>query len=117
MRGGGAVEIKDKAKQFRELLKEESLRKYIAVLCIFLVISLLIEIFIFNYRCIESVFNDEIAVEDLRIVSGAEESGDNYRATGSSAEFEIRGILGDDSDIEVKNMFLDISLSNRSKNL
>ncbi len=112
MRGGGAVEIKDKAKRFRELLKEESLRKYIAVLCIFLVISLLIEIFIFNYRCIESVFNDEIAVEDLRIVSGADESGDNYRATGSSAEFEIRGILGDDSDIEVKNMFLDISLSN-----
>lgn len=77
--------FKKKLASIKEVLKKEIFRKYKLVFYFILIISVLLELFVFNFRCVESVFNNEI--KDLSYtVSNSKNIGDNeYRLPGTGA--------------------------------
>ena len=89
---------------------EECFKKYKTAFCIILLFALFLELFVFNFRAVESVFNKRIDAENYH-VSGASEISDGvYRVDESETgevSFEINDI-----NRELKNVLIDLETDN-----
>ena len=88
---------------FKILKGEESLKKYRTVFVLIVILSLLLEVFVFNFRSIESIFNKELTGLNYDITNATKISDGVYKATDSTVEIEI-----DDINAKMNNVCLDI---------
>ena len=93
----------NKLKSFIDFLKQETAKKYGAVFVLLLIFSFMCEIFVFNYKWIDSLGSDEIHV-DMSESSGIKSDG---TISGSSASIDI-----DDIDKEIKYLGIVIAGEN-----
>lgn len=85
--------LKQKTCAVRRIAAEENKRKYLAAFAVILAVTLVCEIFVFNYKFWGSAFDKEIAVSEGSInLKGAEKNGDKIKITADSAEVEITDI-------------------------
>ena len=75
----------------REILTEESRRKYITVFVLILIGAFLCEIFIFNFKWINSAFDKPIALGEPSL-SDITRNGDSLQVNGDSASIEFKNI-------------------------
>ena len=87
-----------------EILKgEECLKKYKTAFCIFLLIAIFLELFVFNFRAVESCFNSRIDVGNYSTSGASEISDGTYRVNSGEVSFEISSI-----NEKLKNVLIDI---------
>ncbi len=97
------VKVKTAFKNIKNFLKTESPKKYAAVFGAILVLTLLLEIFVFNFKWLNSG-GEEMSVDKSKVsvLSGMKEGSDgDYTVTADSAEFEIKKI-----DSELKYIYI-----------
>lgn len=79
--------MKSNISEIKGFLKKETVKKYAAVFAGILVLCLLLEVFVFNFKWINSVGSEKIDALP-NIISGAEKSGGGIKITGDEAELE-----------------------------
>ena len=85
--------IKSKFKSIQTFLAEESIKKYAAVFAVILAVMLICELFVFNFKWVNSAFDKEITVDSGDIAySGCSESNGQIKFTSDSASIEIKNI-------------------------
>lgn len=96
-------------RSFLNLLKEETPKKYGVVFVIFIVISLLCEVFVFNYKWVDSAGSDEIDADNIQ-VTGIENDNGKLVFNNNSSTININNI-----DQEVK--YLGFRLEDSGKDI
>lgn len=92
--------------KFKDILcGPESLRKYSIMFLIFLAIALLLEIFVCNFRAIESLtFGDEIMIENYKVENAKKISDGTYTCNGKDVSIKIENF-----NKEFDNVYLGIT--------
>ena len=95
---------KEYADDIKETLKGgESVKKYKTAFCIILLIALFLELFVFNFRAVESVFNSRTDIDNYSVTGAVEISNGEYRADNDTVTFKI-----DNVNQKIKNVFVDL---------
>lgn len=84
--------LKNKLTSIREVFKEESLKKYCAVFAVILIIAILCELFVFNFKWISSIFDKEIILSANNIEGLNNIGGDTFEISSNSVDVEIKNI-------------------------
>lgn len=81
-------------KRFLNFNGKSTLKKYMFIFCILIVVVLIIEIFVCNYKYFDSMFSNELSkIEDIKIISGLEKISDGkYKNKENNAIIEISDI-------------------------
>lgn len=90
--------IKDAA---AALKGEESKKKYITAFCAFLILSLFMEVFLFNFRTFESLFFNKADNITYTVSNASKLSDGRYRSDNETVE-----IAADDINIDLKNVYI-----------
>lgn len=90
-----------KLSDFRIMMREETLKKYASAFAIMLVISLLLEIFVFNTSFTLSMFAKEVPVANMSVSGGTKNNDGTYKATSSKIAFEIKNINQDVGNLNI----------------
>ena len=99
----------DKLKLAAAFMKRETGEKYFAAALLFLVLSFVCEIFIFNYKWIDSIGSDPVVVEDPSI-SGANIEDGRIMFSDEKATVSI-----DDIDKELKYLAFELEDSEEAE--
>ncbi len=94
-------------RSFLNLLKEETPEKYGAVFVIFIIISLLCEVFVFNYKWIDSAGSDEVRAENIQL-TGIENDNGRLVFSNDSSTINI-------NDVDQKVKYLGFKLEESGK--
>lgn len=81
----------NRLKSFMSFLKEETAKKYGIVFVLFLVFSFLCELFVFNYKWIDSIGSHEIRIENMQ-TSGVKNTNGQLVFTSDTASITMNNI-------------------------
>ncbi len=74
------------------LCGEECIKKYKVAFCVIVVLSLVLELFVFNFRSLESVLNGKISDVNYTISGAIKDSGGDYKANSNEVVISINNI-------------------------
>lgn len=83
--------LKNGISNIRTLLTEETPIKYGAVFAVIIIITLLMELFVFNFKWINSVFSEPVYNPDMNL-SGITETGDKLEFNSDNAVIEFKNL-------------------------
>ena len=85
--------IREKIKSAKKFFAEESLKKYGAVFAVIVVLMLICEVFVFNFKWLNSAFGREFTTTAEDMSSGfTQMSADSFQINSDSAVIEINNI-------------------------
>ncbi len=97
--------VKRQLSKISDILKgEECLKKYKTAFCVILLAALILELFIFNFRSVESLFNRETEITGYDVLGAAEISDGVYEADSDQVSIEVNDI-----DKKLKNVYIDLN--------
>jgi len=85
-----------------QLSGEECLKKYKVAFCVIVALSLVLELFVFNFRSIESVFNSEISDVNYTVSGASKNSDGSYKVTNNEVVLNINSV-----NEKLRNVHLD----------
>ncbi len=102
--------LKNITNKIANILKgEESITKYKYAFCTAVVIALILEVFVFNFRAVEAVFNKPVKEVKYNVINAYEVSDGEFCSQSSQVEITI-----DNIDEQLNNVYIGI---NRNKDI